>query len=504
MWHDEYLLSIGAGGGGPCPADLFSALIPAMSYVQLDRPTRGDGRDRVTGERRRFVSRPVDLYCVDDEGRLRCQPGYLSRVVETAARLGYAADVRHVKFEGYPDARPGAFEPDYAGWAAGFDARHGQDEMAAAVVDNFYGRIDAGAGFGKTFASGSLGLLLPNAEIVFVAPTGAVARTAERHFLKTLPAGDVGVVGDGSRRRARVTIVVVNSLLTRAFEFRPDLLVVDECHAVVADKVAAAVATAGRRARIFGLSASMGPTASNKHMRLEGLYGPVVYAMSAVEATERGLVVPIRVVWHDVRIPVNPVAKLSDPVDRDRAGIWRNAARNDVVAGVARSYPDSERVLVLTATATHALELAKRLPDFHVCLGSLADRLKGRTIDSGDVDPARVHRTPREQDFARGAFQAGALPKLIGTDTLGIGFSPDACRVVVRADGREAGDKSIQSSGRPNRAHPDKEYGTVHDFVDQFDVGFHRRATARRAVYRKLGYEQFRADGTPVAGSPGG
>lgn len=498
VWHDEYLLSIGAGEDGPCPPGLLRVLTPAMSYVQRDRARWDQARDPITGERRAYVSTPVDLYHVDERGRLRCQGGYLDRVAAECGRLGHPVDVRDVKFAAYPDARPGAFRPDWAAYARGFRARDGQDEAVAALVAHHYGRIDAAAGFGKTFVAGAFGLLYPDAEIVLVEPTSATARTAEKHFMKVLPASDVGVIGDGSKRRARVTIMVINSLLTHAYDVRPDLLLVDECHAIVSDKFGEAVTTAGRRARIYGMSASMTPRGSNKHLRMEGLYGPVRYTMTAVEATGRNLVVPIRVVWHDVSIVPNPVAGVKDDVARKRAGVWYNGPRNDLIARVASGHPDDERVLVLVETAAHAFELARRLPDFHVCLSTVNDRLQERVLDAGLVDPARVHRTGRAQDRARARFESGEVPKLIGTDTLGIGFSPDACKVMVRADARPAGDKVIQAAGRVSRISDGKAFGTVHEFVDQFDVGFHRWGQNRRRGYRDLGYEQVRADGSPV------
>lgn len=498
VWHDEYLLSIGLGDDGPCPQGLVAALTPAMSYVQKDRAPWDADRDPVTGERRKFVFTPVDLYHVDERGRLCCQPGYLDRVADEAARMGFEVVVHHVKFEAYPDARPAAFEPDWAGYARGFAARDGQDEAIAALLARSYGRIEAAAGFGKTFAAAAMGLILPNAEIVLCVPTARVATTAERHFMQVLPASDVGKIGGGSKRRARVTICVVNSLLTWKYELRPDVLIVDECHLAVADKFAEAITTTGRRARIYGMSASFTPRGSNKHLRQEGLYGPIVFTRTAEESTEKGQIVPIRVVWHDVRIFPNPADHTRDDVARKRAGIWYNGPRNDVIARTAADYPDSERVLVLVETAAHALELARRLPGFQVCLRTVNDKLKENVLEAGVVDPSRVHRTPREQDRATARFESGEAPKLIGTDTLGIGFSPDACKVMVRADGRPAGDKVIQAAGRVSRLHAGKTHGTVHDFVDQFDVGFHRWAQNRRRGYAALGYEQVRADGTPV------
>jgi len=501
VWHDEYTLSIGLGEAGPCPPGLVAALAPHMSYVQRDRARWHERRDPVTGEVRKFVFRPVDLYALEgDPPRLACQPGYLARVVETAARMGYEVDVRDVKFTAYPDCRPEAFEPDWGRYAEGFQARERQDEAVAAIYDAPYGRVDAAAGFGKTFLAAGLGLLFPKAEIVVCEPTGRTARTAESHFHKVLPASEVGLVGDGSKRKARVTIFVINSLALHAMDVRPDFLVVDECHAAVSDKFAEGVATAGRRARMYGLSASMQDRGDNKHMRLEGLLGPVVFGMSAAEATGLGLVVPIKVVWHDVRTHPNPVDGVEDDVERKRLGVWFNAPRNDLIASIARGYPAGERVLILVETTAHALELARRLPDFQVCVGTVSEGLDRSVLGAGLVDPARVHRTPREQDRLTKAFAAGTSPKLIGTDTLGVGFSPDACRVMIRADARPSGVKGIQAPGRVSRLHEPsgKTHGVVHEFLDQFDSGVNNWAIRRRRLYHRLGYEQLRADGTPV------
>jgi superfamily II DNA or RNA helicase len=502
VYHDEFALSIGEGEDGPAPPELVDRLMPRLTYTHVERCTRHDSIDPTTGERRKYKLVPHDLYRFEHPvRRLACQPGYLDRVVSTAEELGYAVDVRDIKFTAYPDCRPEAFEEDWDRFATHFKARPKQDDCVAAIADHRYGLIDAAPAFGKTYVMAASGLLYPKAEILLTVPSEPVMLTSLEYVSQYLPAGEIGLIGGGNNRPGRFTICIINSLMRRAWELRPDILLIDEVHGAVGDKQSEALAIAARRARVYGFSGSLVKRFDGAHARLEGLCGQTIFKLTNQEALELGLVVPIHVYWEDVILPGNPASKFQSDIARKRHGIWYNNARNDIVAGVARRYPADTQVLILVETVAHAFELARRLPDYKVCVRTISEKLEGRVLDTGIVDASRVAMTDNSRRSMIKDFMNGGFNKLIANDTLSTGFSPNALSVLIRADGRKSDVKSIQVPGRVGRTHAasGKQFGVLHDFLDQFDTDYQGAALDRRRCYHARGFKQFRSrDGSEL------
>lgn len=90
---------------------------------------------------------------------------------------------------------------------------------------------------------------------------------------------------------------------------------------------------------------------------------------------------------------------------------------------------------------------------------------------------------------AMGAFRAGELKHLVATSLADEGLDcPVASELILLAGGRSAA-KIEQRSGRVMRPYGDKEFGTVHDYVDRGAAFAHAQSKARVRVYKKLGYE---------------
>lgn len=495
IWHGELALSVGLGERGPIPTDLAEALVPAMTFTLIKKATAPLQRDPATGEYRRWRYIPTDLYVYEaPERRLACPVGYLTRVFEACRKLGYTADLRDVKFHGNPDDRPRAFVPDVARLLTYFKPRARQLDCVQAIMANWYGRIDAAPGFGKTKLLGAMGLLYPDAEHLVVVPGRDVLQQAREHFAEFVAEGDLGVVGDGRREPKRVTICTIQSLAKAPMQYRPDFLWVDEAHGTTGDEWQRAILAAGRRARVFGLSGSWVDRFDGAHARYEALYGSVIFKITQPETVALGLTTPVRVLWHDVALAKNPIADLKADHAVRRHGVTRNKARNDIIAGVANLYPADMPVLILVANVEHALELAARLPDFRICAGSLDERWEESFVGEGRVAADRIAVTPREQKALVARFMAGEQPKLIGTGKLGTGFSPDALSVLIRADAAASATRARQWPNRTCRIHQEsgKEFAVVHDLLDQFDERVQRWAHARQREYDEMGFTQIR------------
>jgi len=499
IYHDEFALSIGIGEDGPAPDDLLARLLPKMTYTHVDKCSRHEMRDPISGEIRKYKFEQHNLYRMEHPvPRLSCQPGYLDRVISVAEELGYVVDVRDLKFTAYADSRPDAFVEDWDRYVEIFKPRVGQDDVITQIADHTYGIVEAAPGYGKSYLMAALSLVYPNAEILVVVPSEAVLQTVYTHASTYLPANQIGLIGGGNRKQERFTICIINSLLRQAWAQRPDIIAADEAHLYTSTKFAEAIAVAARRSKVFGFSGSMVKKFNGDHARAEGLFGRTIFKFTNQDAVANGLVVPIQVIWHPTPFTRNPAARFSSMFGRKRNGIWYHTARNQLIADVARQYAADVPVLVLVETVTHALELAKLLPDYHICVRTISEALEENVLATADFDRSRLAITDAERRKLIDDFMHGRVTKLLATDILGTGFSANALSVLIRADARKSEVKSIQLPGRVARTHSGKLVGTVHDFADTWDSGFMAAAHQRRRDYEKRGFVQIKTQPTAL------
>ncbi len=73
-----------------------------------------------------------------------------------------------------------------------------------------------------------------------------------------------------------------------------------------------------------------------------------------------------------------------------------------------------------------------------------------------------------------------------------MGVSFNQLQVLIRGDAGGSAVGDIQIPGRVSRIDPGtgKEVGIVHDYMDQFNSGYRRRASGREKSYDKQGWKQ--------------
>jgi len=496
IWRDMGLLSAGLGDAGPCPDDLRMALTPTMRYTFKEALRGFDRRDPQTGELRKFRFEDRKLYTIDRAERLVCGVGYLYKIRDAAEQLGYA--VRYAICH-YDEMRPDACEPDWENLGRRFSPRHRQDECLAAMEAWQCGRIDAGAGFGKSMIFAATGLLYPKARIVAVAKSAAVVQTIRNHALKLFP--DVGQVGDGHDRVERFTVYTADSLVARRESVDCDILLGDEIHQLCTPGYIEALSVAGRFARRYGGTANMEDRFDGAHAELEGIFGPVIFRIPYEECVANGLIVPIEVRWHDVVLPRNPAADYKMDHKRKEYGIWRNDERNDLIAKLASEYPEDVQVLILVDKVVHAAELGRRLPASRLCYRELDEEREADVFREGAIDRSRIFTSSRERQELQQEFEGGKPGVYIATGTWQQGVSSDSVSVVFRVDGCRSTIMATQIPGRVCRIHEasGKAVGIVHDFCDQFDEGYRLAAKDRQHDYARIGFRQVRAkDGVEI------
>jgi len=496
------LLEISLDGLRPLPDAIVGLLTQHMRYVHMTYLHGQAAFDPRTGERSPVQLEDRYLYRFDDHERLICGRGYLPRIRQVL----HDADWSLREFDLTPPRpRPAAFEPDWDRLVTYFEPRERQDEAIAAIADNEMGLIIAPPGFGKTHLFSAVALLYPQATIAIVVPDIDNAGKTVRYLTRYIPS--VGQIGGGKAEKHRVTVYTQGSLHKLAANGEVvDIVLVDEAHKAGAERVSVELARISAWPRMFGFTATPTGRLDRADAKLESVFGQPIFEMVWQEAEDLGLVVPIEVHWHNVLMQRNPAAGYKD-VPRKRHGIWRNHDRNEVIANVARQYPDEEQVLILVATIEHAIYLKQLLPEFELCYANLAaEKLQQyQAQELLDTDYSSLDRCGRER--LRQDFEQGRLKKVISTEVWGTGVSFDSLQVLILAAAK-GGNKiwDEQAPGRTSRIHAasGKQRGVVHDFLDQFDDGFHRAAKARRRNYESKDWRQVLPQQAPRTRAPRG
>jgi superfamily II DNA or RNA helicase len=485
-------LYVADAAGGPCPPDVLDAIRPRLTYAYRKRLYGADqyrlSDDGHTSRKQKLDIQPRRLFGLDAGGRVYTSFG-LYREIGTAAReAGYAIDYR-VAPTGR--ARPDCYEPNWDAVRRHFQFRPRQEDCLRAIERAPCGLVHAVTGFGKMAMIAMHCVLYPKAKIHVVTRRAVLVHKLVEYLTNYVPL--VGQFGAGSKWFGeRVTVFTAKS--AGYTDYDADFLLGDECHELAANEVAGVLARY-QTTRNFGYSATPRGRGDGADARVTSLFGPPVFQIPYPEAVALGLVVPIRVVWHDVHLPSNPALDLED-VERQRAGVWFNDGRNDVIAAAVTGLPDDEQKLALVDTVFHGVELYKRLK--HKGFTLVYDQMDlhryagySRLGVLGDEAP---RMTPALKEEYRRRLEAG-VGNYIATGTWAVGVDPTHLQHVVMAAPWTNEILVQQGPGRVSRTNKtgQKECGIVHDFRDQFDPSFRQGGQVRRRIYDSLGWEQVLA-----------
>lgn len=444
---------------------------------------------------RRVELTDYECYFLDHRNRIATTLGFYHRIMKSLKHRGYTVDITDLT----PHAKPQIFEPR---WDRLFDPqwgitlKPGQDEFLlkffAQVKRGLPGRVDAPPGYGKSFLIGLIGLMLPKAVIHYASKRAAVMRDRIYPELAgMLP--DVGLIGGGMKKGGcRVQGYTFDSL--HHSDGKCDILIVDECHEAAADDAAEQLAKYDESLN-FGFSATHEMRLDNKDMRVEGMFGPVIYKMPYQEAVQHGLVVPIEVRWVDVRMDMDPCEGLEDSVERKRWGIWRNRYRNRLFAAKARQHLD-QQILITCETIEHALAMKRELPDFTLVYAAKdISPDKKRYFRTRKLWPKKglKRMTPERLKKLTRMFERGKLRHVIVTTVWNVGVSMNHLEVLVRVDAGGSPIMDTQIPGRTSRPNAaiNKLKGIIYDGRDQFNSGFKRKSGNRRSGYVSNGWKQI-------------
>lgn len=475
-------LDVSPDGRSALPESVRNILCPILQYTHRQF-LRGQDAYAFDGVHRKIRLETRLLFTFDRYGRLVCGAGFLTRITTALKDAGIAVTIEDLTLA---HSRQDRFTEDWDNVARNFTFKARQDEALTQIATHPCGIINAPTGFGKTFMFKSVGLLYPKARIVITTKRKDLVEGTRIHLSKDMP--NIGQVGGGMNRLGRITVCTADSLHRLAPE-DVDILIGEEVHELAAPTYAESLSKF-RYARMYGFTATPTGRMDNADIKLESLFGPVIFHMTYQEAVALGLVVPITVRWLDVQGQGNPAENMKD-VARQRNGIWRHDYRNRVIADAANTFAPDEQVLIMVTTFDHAVHLRQHLPDFTLCYAERTDDdAFPRFVKNGMLPEDEPVMTTHRRQLLRKQFEQGSLKKVIATDVWSTGVSFNGLAVLIRADARGSEIMDTQIPGRVCRLDENKPMGLVIDCLDQFDPGYFAAARKRRRNYEAKGWIQ--------------
>lgn len=471
----------------PITEEANALLFEHLSYQR--RETRFTPGGPGKSKKAPIETRHIQCYVLKEQLAARqaiTNAGYLPRIKKVFEERGYRVEVCDLR----PHPNPEKFTPHWPN-VERFEFRPGQLEALRAVASSSRGRIWWPTGGGKSFLVPLICLLYPKLEIVVTTRHSAPLEDLFANLSDHLPS--VGVYHSKQKRTGRRVMCYSAGCLHHADPDTTDLLIADEVHELATDSMFEKFAKF-RRSRMLGLSANMDDRWDGADFELEGLFGPVIAKLTYEEGVSQGSIVPIRVLWRDVHLDRNPADGYTD-IARKRHGLWRNEARNKLIAQDAQSFPDDHQVLITVATFDHACHLKKLLPEFTLVYAPSDNKepLIDRYVRWGLLSEDEPAMTRHRLEMLKNRFEDGRLKKVIATTVWNRGVNFRQLQVLIRADGASSAIADTQIPGRLSRTHEgiDKPCGILIDYRDQFDSALAGQARKRFRDYKDKKWENI-------------
>lgn len=501
----------------PSTPQVRDLLTPQLSYTEKVFVHGAEEIYRKKMRRPLFDEVEWECWADDHKGRIATSFGFRDRIVDTLEKAGYEVSVRWATKQ-ESEVQAGRLNTVYAPqWnridefvadslkdpkdpKSGFRFRFRQKKALKLIATEENGRIDCPPGWGKGTLIMLAATLFPQAKIAVVTKNIPVLRTRLYPEL-SLNLPSVGVVGGGKKVKGQRVMCYSADSLHHA-KGDEDFVFVDEGHQACADNFAAKMAVF-EHARVWMFSASWNMRLDNKDMRAEAMSGPIRLVVTPQESVAKGITAPQEVRWADVIMDENPCGEAKTRVMKKKLGIWRNTYRNKIIARDAKQYGKDKQVLITCETLEHAVHLKKQLPNYKLVYSD-------RELKEDDLKWFRENfpdefeeMTKEKRDRRTKKFEAGTLKRVIATPVWNIGVDFRNLDVLIRADAGGSPINDVQIPGRNARFKRDeaieggaeqKIVGIIHDYKDQFDPGFDRKAKGREGMYEKQGFAQVHPD----------
>ncbi len=402
-----------------------------------------------------------------DETELRLPRGLLDETVALLSDAGFDVDVEHDTDALHIEAL------DFNG-----ELRPEQAEAVAALLRHDSGVLVAPPGSGKTVMACALiaARASPTAVLVNRAELLQQWRARLTEFL-SIDEKQIGQLGNGRHKRhGTIDLIMMQSIAHRDADPRVleqyGQIIVDECHAIAAPAVEAAIRRVAVRHWV-GLTAT--PYRADQ---MDGLItmqcGPVRHEIAARPGGERRLV-------------VHPTAFTTKETGADGPSI--QAIYTELAADDSRNALIAEQVLRAVADDRRCLVLTNRLDHLEILASLIGDRTEVPVLTMhGRLRPAdrRALRSRiGELDATRTPFVLVAIDKVAGE-----GLDLPSLNTLFLAMPVSFKGRVIQQTGRVTRGDDQEDdVATVHDFRDGEVPLLERMHQRRRRVMVKEGFK---------------
>lgn len=365
---------------------------PLTGYkVEMQQEEEGD--DKSSSQRRKPM-KPVKVACkcyVTEpvSGEVLFYAGLLDDFIAEAKKNGYEVEAIDGRVP-----NPMSLVPNTDAIPDGL--RYKQDEVLDKIIASDKGIINCNTGFGKSFLMNNLCLIYPTARIVIVTAARELVKQIYDGLVKLLGSAEVGLIRGGtpSTEESKRVLVSTCASILRCPLGTCDFLFFDEVHNIGFNKTFESLICNLGPSRCFGFTAS--PTRGDQALAaMKSLFGKVLASCTYQEATEHGMVTPMRAFMPRFTCEDIPVS--ADRTAAERANYWRNTARNSWIAAqaseAAKAFPE-EQMLITVKTLEHALMLMKdkRLADWELIYsGSIPPAEKSTSVYTPDEAPEQIH-----------------------------------------------------------------------------------------------------------------
>lgn len=471
-------------------------LAPQLSYVTKNFFRGRDAYLRKEAGLLPFEEEEWECWAEDHRGRLGTSFGFVERITKILTDEGYPVTLRYASDLEAEQAKERETTVYRQRWdkieefvADGFEFKYRQKKALKLLANSEHGRIWCPPAWGKGTEIMLFCKLMSHAKIaIVVRSVDILQQRLYPELAANLPS--VGMVGGGRKIKDRRVMLYTFGSLQHA-KGDEDIVLVDEGHQACADDAAYKMGIF-EHARIYGFSATWDMRLDNKDLRGEAMFGPVLLKISYEQCVKAGLISPIKVIWRDVIMDVNPCAELLG-TDKKREGIWHNEYRNQLIAEDARSYTNDEQILITVETIEHAFHLKKELPEFKLVYApDSLELLRLRDFKRDGIVPEGFKILTHQKKYRIAQrFSAGDLRKVIATPVWNVGVNFVNLDVLIRGDAGGSPTNDTQIPGRNSRKNETKVEGIVHDYRDQFDHGSHMKAKGRESSYEKNQWKQY-------------
>jgi superfamily II DNA or RNA helicase len=326
----------------------------------------------------------------------------------------------------------------------------------------------------------------PNARTVVIAPGVSLCKQIFDHLAETLPHRDVRGIYTGSKHKIQgpdITVCSMDSMDKMDTE-DTDMLIVDECHAVVSEERLPKLA-AFAKARKYGFGATLTGRFDKKDRLIEGLIGPVLTNVSYKEGVALGAVSPLKVMM--VKIPFSKDTIPGNRVERDVV-YKRLLHQSSKAAKLVKQLVDE---IIPADWQTMAFISNEKQAEFY---------MQHAFPPHGTIAMAKRMKD-KERDAITAQIASGELVRVLASNIYVQGITFPDLKVVINLAGGGANTTAIQKPGRLLQCRPGKNYGVMIDFIFECRdaetdnrqhppyQGIVGESWARHKAYTEIGYD---------------